>query len=170
MRVVVGRIGRAQGIRGEVTVEVRTDAPEERFSTGAVVSLSGRAGLPDQITVAGHRWQNARLILSIEGVADRTAAEALRGAILEADVDLTESDEDEYHDLALVGLAVKQVDGAQLGEIGEVLHLPGQDVLAVARPDGSELLVPFVHQIVTEVDIAGGFVVVELPEGLAELA
>ena len=58
----------------------------------------------------------------------------------------------------------------QLGEIGEVLHLPGQDVLAVARPDGSELLVPFVHQIVTEVDIAGGFVVVELPEGLAELA
>ena len=170
MRVVVGRIGRAQGIRGEVTVEVRTDAPEERFSAGAVVSLSGRAGLPDQITVAGHRWQNARLILSIEGVADRTAAEALRGAILEADVDLTESDEDEYHDLALVGLAVKQVDGAQLGEIGEVLHLPGQDVLAVARPDGSELLVPFVHQIVTEVDIAGGFVLVDLPDGLAELA
>lgn len=170
MRVVVGRIGRAQGIRGEVTVEVRTDAPEERFSTGAVVSLSGRAGLPEQATVAGHRWQNGRLILSIEGVDDRTAAEALRGAILEAEVDLTESDEDEYHDLALVGLAVRQSDGAHLGDIREVLHLPGQDVLAVARPDGAELLVPFVHQIVTEVDIAGGFVLVDLPDGLAELA
>jgi len=170
MRVVVGRIGRAQGIRGEVTVEVRTDAPEERFSTGAVVSLSGRAGLPEQATVAGHRWQNGRLILSIEGVDDRTAAEALRGAILEAEVDLTESDEDEYHDLALVGLAVRHSDGAHLGDIREVLHLPGQDVLAVARPDGAELLVPFVHQIVTEVDIAGGFVLVDLPDGLAELA
>ena len=106
MRVVVGRIGRAQGIRGEVTVEVRTDAPEERFSPGAVLLLSGRAGLPATITVEGYRWQNARLILAVEGIADRTAAETLRGAILEAEVDLTEAEEDEFHDLALVGLSV----------------------------------------------------------------
>ncbi|MCU0263604.1 MAG: ribosome maturation factor RimM [Candidatus Nanopelagicales bacterium] len=163
MRVVVGRIGRAQGIRGEVTVEVR-------FSPGAVLLLSGRAGLPASITVAGHRWQNARLILSVEGIEDRTAAETLRGAVLEAEVDLTETAEDEFHDLALVGLAVRQLDGTQLGRISEVLHLPGQDVLAVARTDGAELLVPFVRQIVPEVDIPGGFVVVELPDGLAELA
>ena len=169
-RVVVGRIGRAQGIRGEVTVEVRTDAPEERFSPGAVLLLSGRAGLPASITVDGYRWQNARLILAVEGIADRTAAETLRGAILEADVDLTEAGEDEFHDLALVGLSVRQSDGTELGSISEVLHLPGQDVLAVARPDGAELLVPFVRQIVPAVDIAGGFVVVELPDGLAELA
>ena len=58
----------------------------------------------------------------------------------------------------------------ELGRIAEVLHLPGQDVLAVTKNDGAELLVPFVHQIVPEVDIAGGFVVVELPDGLAELA
>lgn len=170
MRVVVGRIGRAQGIRGEVTVEVRTDAPEERFSPGAVLLLSGRTGLPSSITVAGHRWQNGRLILSVEGIADRTAAETLRGAILETDVDLTVVDDDEFHDLALVGLAVRQSDGSVLGRISEVLHLPGQDVLAVARTDGAELLVPFVRQFVPEVDIAGGFVVVELPDGLAELA
>lgn len=170
MRLVVGRIGRAQGLRGEVTVEVRTDAPEERFSPGAVLMLSGRAGLPPSITVASHRWQNARLILSVEGVADRTAAETLRGAILEADVDLADADDDEFHDLALVGLAVRQSDGIELGRISEVLHLPGQDVLAVARTDGAELLVPFVRQIVPEVDVAGGFVVVELPDGLTELA
>jgi 16S rRNA processing protein RimM len=170
MRVVVGRIGRAQGLRGEVTVEVRTDAPEERFSPGAVLLLSGRAGLPAALTVAGYRWQNARLILAVEGIGDRTAAETLRGAILEADVDLTEGDEDEYHDLALAGLAVRQADGTELGTITEVLHLPGQDVLAVSRTDGPELLVPFVRQIVPEVDIAGGFIVVALPDGLAELA
>lgn len=169
MRVVVGRIGRAQGIRGEVTVEVRTDAPEERFSPGAVLLLSGRAGLPTTITVASHRWQNARLILAVQGVSDRTAAETLRGAILEADVDLTDAGVDEFHDLALVGLAVRQLDGTELGTISEVLHLPGQDVLAVARLDGGELLVPFVRQIVPEVDIGGGFVVVDLPDGLAEL-
>ncbi len=169
-RVVVGRIGRAQGVRGEVTVEVRTDVPEERFAPGAVLFASGRAGLPPSVTVAGHRWQNARLVLSVEGIDDRTAAETLRGAILEADVDLSQGADDEFHDLALVGLVVRRSDGRELGRIAEVLHLPGQDVLAVAREDGGELLVPFVRQIVPEVDLAGGFVVVELPDGLAELS
>lgn len=169
MRVVVGRIGRAQGIRGEVTVEVRTDTPEERFSPGAVLYLSGRAGLPEQATVAGHRWQNARLILSIDGIVDRTAAEALRGALLDSDVELAEGEDDEFHDLALIGLQVRLVRGDVLGQISEVLHLPGQDVLVVARADGSEVLVPFVTEMVPEVDVAGGFVRVELPEGLAEL-
>ena len=60
--------------------------------------------------------------------------------------------------------------GGALGEISEVLHLPAQDVLVVRRTDTRELLVPFVHQMVPEVDVAGGFVVVDLPEGLAELA
>jgi 16S rRNA processing protein RimM len=171
MRVVVGRIGRAQGIRGEVTVEVRTDAPEERFSPGAVLLLSGRSGLPPTATVAGHRWQNGRLILSVVGIADRTAAESLRGAILEADVDLAEpgADPDEFHDLALVGLVVTDLDGAELGRITEVLHLPGQDVLCVDRPGQPELLVPFVREMVPEVDVVGGVVVVDLPEGLADL-
>lgn len=170
MRVVVGRIGRAQGIRGEVTVEVRTDDPEERFSPGAVLYLSGRAGLPERATVAAHRWQNARLIVSIDGVADRTAAEALRGALLESDVELVAGRDDEFHDLALIGLQVRRAPGDVLGQISEVLHLPGQDVLVVARADGSELLVPFVNEMVPEVDVAAGFVTVELPEGLAELS
>jgi 16S rRNA processing protein RimM len=169
MRVVVGRIGRAQGIRGEVTVEVRTDAPEERFSPGAVLFLSGRAGLPGQVVVAGHRWQNGRLVLSVAGVADRTAAEGLRGALLEADVDVTETHDDEFHDIALIGLAVRDREGRPIGRIAEVLHLPGQDLLAITRPDAPELLVPFVQQMVPEVDLPGGFVVVDLPAGLAEL-
>lgn len=170
MRVVVGRIGRAQGIRGEVTVEVRTDAPEERFSPGARVFPTGRAGLPDTLEVAGLRWQNGRLVLRLVGVADRNAAEALRGAVLEADVDLTDTDEDEFHDLALVGLRVTDAAGSELGRVAEVLHLPGQDLLAVARAGQPELLVPFVKAIVTSVDLAGGCVVVDLPAGLDELA
>ena len=170
MRVVVGRIGRAQGLRGEVTVEPRTDAPEERFSPGAVLYLEAHPGQSEPVTVAGHRWQGNRLVLQLEGVPDRTAAEALRGALLEAEVDVTDTSDDEYHDAALIGLDVHDTAGMVLGTISEVLHLPGQDVLAVARPDEAELLVPFVRQIVAEVDLAGGFVVVDLPAGLADLA
>ncbi|MGB7982592.1 MAG: ribosome maturation factor RimM [Candidatus Nanopelagicales bacterium] len=169
MRVVVGRIGRAQGIRGEVTVEVRTDAPEERFSSGAVLCLDPAPGRPAQVTVEGHRWQGSRLILALAGVEDRTAAEVLRDALLHAEVDLSDTADDEYHDLALIGLAVRDATGAHLGRIGEVLHLPSQDVLSVSREGAAELLVPFVKALVPEVDLAGGFVVVDLPEGLAEL-
>jgi len=170
MRVVVGRIGRAQGLRGEATVEVRTDAPEERFSPGAVLYPSGRAGLPEKITVAGFRWQNGRLILAVDGFADRTSIEMLRGTLLETDVDVTEVADDEFHDLALVGLAVRARDGATLGRISEVLHLPAQDVLVVARVDeGPDLLVPFVLEMVPTVELTGGFVVVDLPDGLADL-
>ncbi|MCU0301291.1 MAG: ribosome maturation factor RimM [Candidatus Nanopelagicales bacterium] len=170
MRVVVGRIGRAQGIRGEVTVEVRTDDPDQRFAPGAVLFPSGRVGLPASVTVDGHRWQNGRLVLRLAGVGDRTAAEGLRGAVLEADVALVAGEDDEYHDLALVGLQARSAAGAVLGTIAEVLHLPGQDVLAVARPDAPELLVPFVRAMVPVVDVPAGFVVLDLPEGLAELA
>lgn len=165
----MGRIGRAQGTRGEVTVEVRTDDPEERFRPGAVLYLTARTDLPDRATVVGHRWQGGRLILRLEGCEDRSSAEALRGAVLEADVDVSVTDGDEFHDLALVGLSVRDREGAELGRVAEVLHLPGQDLLGVDRPVGPELLVPFVRRIVPEVDVVGGFIVVDLPEGLAEL-
>lgn len=168
MRLVVGRIGRPHGVRGEVTVELRTDTPEERFSPGAVLYPTGSAALPTRIQVAGHRWQGTRLVLRLAGVEDRTAAEALRGVLLEADVDVTATDADEYHDSALIGLSVRDGSGV-LGEVAEVLHLPGQDVLAVRRPDDRELLVPFVRTLVPEVDLAAGVVVVDLPEGLTEL-
>ncbi len=169
MRVVVGRVGRAQGLRGEVAVEVRTDAPEERFSPGAVVLLTGRAGLPDRATVAGRRWHGGRIIVRFEEITDRTAAEALTGAILEEDVDVTDTSDDEYHDLALIGLSVELVGGGLVGRVHEVLHLPGQDVLAVQRPGLPDVLVPFVRQIVREVDLDGQRLVADLPGGLTEL-
>lgn len=170
MRLVVGRLGRAHGIRGEVTVEVRTDEPDERFAVGAVLLCAGRVGVPATVTVAGARWQNGRLVLRLDGVTDRTAAEALRGTLLEADVEPVSGEDDEFHDQVLIGLEVRDGAGHVLGAIGEVLHLPGQDLLAVERSAAPELLVPFVTEIVPVVDVAGGFVVVELPGGLAELS
>ena len=92
MQVVVGRIGRPHGIRGEVTVEVRTDSPDARFATGSVLTTDpARLG---PITVAAARWHSGRLLLSVEGVHDRGEAEALRGIVLSAEVPDDELPED----------------------------------------------------------------------------
>jgi 16S rRNA processing protein RimM len=166
VEVVVGRVGRPHGIRGEVSVEVRTDDPERRLAPGTPVSTDPPAAGP--LTIAAGRVHGGRLLLRFEGCPDRTAAERLRGVLLVADVDPGERPEDpeEFYDHQLVGLAVRTVAGEDVGTLDEVLHLPGQDVLAVRRPGGDEVLVPFVHQIVPVVDLDAGEVVVDPPPGL----
>lgn len=170
MQVTVGRIGRAHGVRGDVTVEVRTDSPEVRFAVGAALPTEPAAAGP--LTVAQARWHSGRLLVRFEGVQDRTAAERLRGVRLLADVAADErpDDPEEYYDHQLTGLVVRLSDGSAVGEVSAVLHVPGQDLLAVRRPDGAELLVPFVAEIVPTVDLAAGEVVVDPPPGLLESA
>ena len=167
-RLTVGRIGKPQGIRGEVTVEVRTDAPEVRFAAGSVLFTDPAERGP--LTVEATRDQNGRLVVAFVGVPDRNAAEALRNTLLQVDAsDIPDSDDpDEFHDTALVGLRAEHVDGSVLGEVTDVLHLPHGDVLVVRREQG-ELLVPFVKAIVPDVDVAGGRLVVDPPEGLLDL-
>jgi 16S rRNA processing protein RimM len=168
VEVVVGRIGRPHGIKGEVTVEVRTDDPEGRLGPGAVVRTDPEAAGP--LTVTGGHVHSGRLLLTFAGVADRGAAEALRGVLLVAEVDPDErlEDPEEFYDHQLVGLAVETVDGRPVGELVEMLHLPGQDVLAVRRPDGGEVLVPFVTEIVPTVDLDGHKVIIDPPPGLLD--
>jgi 16S rRNA processing protein RimM len=170
LRLVVGRIGKAHGLRGEVSVEVRTDDPELRFGPGAELETEPAERGP--LTVAAGRVQSGRLLLSFEGVGDRTAAEALRNTLLIVEIDPDElpDDPEEFYDHQLVGLSVVTVDGRDVGTVAEMLHLPTQDVFAVRRPDGREALIPFVAQIVPEVDLERGAVVVDPPPGLLELA
>jgi 16S rRNA processing protein RimM len=168
VQVVVGRIGRPHGLRGEVSVEVRTDDPDRRFAPGHTLQTDPAVAGP--LTVASGRVHSGRLLLSFDGVADRTSAEGLRGVLLLAEIDPQEQPDDpeEYFDHQLVGLLVSTVAGEPLGEVAEMLHLPGQDLLAVRRPDGREVLVPFVGQIVPTVDLDGGRVVVDPPPGLLD--
>ena len=170
MQVVVGRIGRPHGIRGEVTVEVRTDSPDVRFAPGSVLATDpARLG---PITVAAARWHSGRLLLSVAGVHDRTGAEGLRGAVLSAEVDDDEVPEDpeEFFDHQLRGLAVIDVATSEvIGVVGDIVHLPGQDLLSVQRDGGREVLVPFVAELVTEIDVDAGRVTVDLPPGLLNL-
>ncbi len=169
MQVVVGRIGRPHGIRGEVTVEVRTDDPDLRFAPGSVLATEpARVG---PVTVAAARWHSGRLLLLVAGVSDRTGAEALRGVVLSADLDPDEVPEDpeEFFDHQLRSLRVVTVAGEEVGVVDDVVHLPGQDLLSVRRPDGREVLVPFVAEIVPDIDVSAGLVRVDLPPGLLEL-
>jgi 16S rRNA processing protein RimM len=166
--VVVGRIGRPHGVRGEVTVEVRTDDPDLRFVPGAVL----RTDPPERgsITIAGVHWHSGTLLLRLEGVDSREAAEAVRNTELVVPVaELPEiEDPDSYYDHQLVGLTARLSDDAVLGEVTAILH-EAQDLLVVRRVEGGEVLIPFVAAIVPTVDLDGGFVVVDPPEGLLDL-
>jgi 16S rRNA processing protein RimM len=110
------------------------------------------------------------LLLSIEGVESREAAEELRDTELHLDVaDLPELDDPEvFYDHQLVGLTARLTDESELGEVAAVRH-EGADLLVIRRRDGGEVLVPFVTAIVPTVDVAAGFLVVDPPEGLLEL-
>jgi 16S rRNA processing protein RimM len=167
--LVVGRIGKPQGIKGEVTVQVRTDDPDARFAPGAVLHTDPPERGP--VTVAAARWQNGRLVVALEGVADRTAAEQLRETLLQVDARTLPppEDEDEFHDHVLRGMAAELVDGTALGEVVDVLHLPHGDVLVVRRGGtGAEVLVPFVKAMVPVVDVAARRLQVDPPEGLLD--
>lgn len=168
MQLVVARIGRAHGIKGEVTVEVRTDEPELRLGPGAVLATDPAATGP--LTIATGRVHSGRLLLRFEGVRDRTGAEALRNTLLIAEVDPAELPEDpeEFYDHQLMDLDVVLADGTEIGRITEITHLPSQDLFIVERPDGSEVMIPFVEEIVTEIDLEEQRAVISPPPGLID--
>ena len=149
MKLNVGRIGKAHGILGEATIEVRTDEAEDRFAIGAVLETESHGNL----TVASARVHNGILLLSFDGIEDRNAIEGLRNELLYADVDIHAPglDEDDYHVLQLIGCKAYLVDGDEFGEVTEVLNLPGQDVLVI-KSESAETLIPFVRQLVPIVD------------------
>lgn len=161
-QVIVGTVGRAHGLRGEVNVRPRTDAIAERFAAGAVVTVAGRP-----LTVAGHTLHQGRLVVTFAEITDRTAAEALHGADVWAAGESTITEADEYHDSSLVGLAAVDPLGNTLGEVVGVHHHAVQDLLVVRTPAG-ERLVPFVTALVPEVDVPGGRLVIDPIPGLLE--
>ncbi|MFJ8133507.1 ribosome maturation factor RimM [Streptomyces hydrogenans] len=168
MQLVVARIGRAHGIKGDVTVEVRTDEPELRLGPGAVLLTDPASAGP--LTIESGKVHSGRLLLRFEGVRDRNAAEALRNTLLIAEIDPEElpEEEDEYYDHQLVDLDVVLADGTLVGAITEISHLPSQDLFIVERPDGTELMIPFVEQIVTEIDLENQRAVIDPPPGLID--
>ena len=170
MQLVVGRVGRPHGLRGEVTVEVRTDDPDDRFGEGAVLATDPAARGP--LTISSSRWHSGRLLLRFGDCQDREAAEELRGIVLVIDsAELPpQSDPEEFADHQLIGLRVLTVSGESVGSVADVLHY-GQDLLVIAGAgprSGTEILIPFVAPLVPEVNIAAGHLLVDPPPGLLD--
>lgn len=167
VEVIVGTIGRAHGIRGDVSIEVRTDEPERRFAVGQSVRVEGHERT---LEVKRTAWHSGRLLVHFKGIDDRTAAEGLRGLVLVVEVpsdELPEA-EDEYWDRQLVGLHARTRDGREVGVVTQVVHLPEQDLLAI-DVDGTERLIPFVNELVPQVDLrTGTLVVVDRPGLLSD--
>jgi len=170
----VGRLVKAHGLKGALKIELYTDDPDGRFVPGAVFTLQ----VPDSsswhgktATVREFRWMNSHPVVFFEGVDDREGAETLVRAILWIDQDAAEesTEEDAWYDHQLVDLDVVR-DGAVIGRVIRVDHLPSQDLLIVRSTSDRdrEILVPFVAAIVPEVDIKAGRVVVTPPPGLFE--
>jgi len=164
MLLVVGRIGRAHGVRGDVFVEPLTDEPDVRFSDGSVLTTSSNA----ELTVEFAKWHSGKFVVHFVGIDDRTAAEQLKTLELSVDVDPTElpEDPDEFYDHQLVGLSVRLEDQTEIGKVKEVIHLPAQDLLAVLTADAREVLIPFVSEIVPIVDVVSGYITITPPLGL----
>jgi len=188
MLLVVGQIGKPHGIRGEVSVFVRTDEPEERFVAGSVFTTEVprdrrvKAGpataasgveyvVPSKLTAESVRFHQGRAIVQFEGVPDRNVAEALRGVLLQVDSSVVAEpdDPDEFHDHQLVGLRVEAADGTLLGTVARIDHAPASDLVVLDKTNGGQALIPFVSAMVPTVDLRGGRLVVSLPEGLLDL-
>lgn len=173
MDLVVGRVVKAHGISGELAVEVRTDDPDMRFAPGETLrARPSRGGPQREYVIESAREHSGRLLVRLEGVADRNAAEALQGNIFLVDTeDLPPIDDpDEFYDHQLEGLAVVTVDGRVVGNVNEVLHTAAGELLSVTSEAGGEVLVPFVGAIVTEVSLQNQTIEIDPPDGLLELS
>ena len=172
MDLVVGRVVKAHGVTGEIVVEIRTDDPDIRFSPGS--SLRGRpsrGGQESRYVIESVRDHGGHLLVRLDGVNDRNAADALRGTVFLVDsADLPPiEDPDEFYDHQLEGLQVVTISGAVVGSVAEVLHTAAGELLSVRTEEG-EVLVPFVSAIVTSVSLAEQTIVIDPPDGLLELS
>jgi 16S rRNA processing protein RimM len=166
--VVVGRIARAQGNRGQVIVDPVTDFPEERFKAGSVLHIR-RGGEIESLTIEDARFHRGRPVLDLAGVDSMNGAEELAGAELRIEpAALQPLPAGAYYHHDLIGCMVETPAGDRIGEVASVEGEPTGSRLVVRR-GSAEILIPMVEGICSRVDIAGKKIIVEPPDGLLEL-
>ncbi len=163
--LIIGRITRPHGVRGELRVQVRTSQPE-RFGWLEQV-LVGDQHIP--MVVENARFHQKFVILKLAGCDDRNQAETLRNQLLQVrEEDAIPLEEDEIFLYQLIGLQVRTVDGVVLGELVDVLETGANDVFVVRPEQGKELLLPDIPQVILEINPEAGHVLVQLPPGLLD--
>ena len=167
----VGRLLKAHGLKGAIKLELYTDSPNERFTKGAVLQLQVPEESPwfgKTVTVQELKWFNTSPVLFLEGITDRDQAEGLIKAILLIDqpLDAVSPEPEAWYDHQLVGLKVFR-NGAEIGSLVRVDHMPAQDLLVIKLED-KEVLLPFVKAFVPKVDVTAGLIEITPPGGLFE--
>ena len=167
--VVIGEVIKPHGIRGEFHVANHADSPS-LYAPGARVWFRAPGKPERSVNILSCRPHQGRLLLTIEGVADRDAADALRGmeVVVRAE-DMPELDDGEVYLHEIVGYDVVLLDGSKVGVLESFMDIPGQDVWVIRAPDGKEILLPAHEDTVPEIDATARKITINPPPGLLDL-
>ncbi len=167
--VVIARIVKARGIRGEVSCVLDTDFPD-RFSTLECVTVWMPDGVRLSLTIEHHWFHNGRVILKFERYNTMSDAQRLVGGrLVISEADVQPLAEGEFFERQVLGSEVVTSDGRKLGHVTRVMRTGGTDVLVLNSDDGRERLIPFADHICTDVDLGAKRITIDPPEGLLEL-
>ena len=166
--LLVGRVARAPGNKGQVIVNPETDFPRERFAVGKVLVVE-QAGRTVERTIAAVRFHDGRPVIALDGVATMDDAEALAGAELKVPASsLAPLPGNTYYRHDLVGCEVQDTAGRAIGRVTDV-DGPLERSLLIVEGGRGEVMIPMVEGFIVRIDAAGRRIVVDLPQGLTEL-
>jgi len=167
--VVIARILKARGIRGEVACVLETDFPG-RFSSLEQVTVWMPDGARLSLKVEDHWFHNQRVILKFEGYDTMTAAQSLAGGrLVIAEADVAPLAEGQFFERQVIGSEVMTSGGRTLGLVTRVMRTGGTDLLVLKSDDGRERLIPFADEICTDVDVGAKRITIDPPDGLLDL-
>lgn len=169
---LVGKVVNTQALRGEVRVMATTDFPEERFRIGATLAIFNGNKLVETVEVDGHRLHKNFNLLHFKGKDNINDVEKFKGFDLKVagtEREADELDENEFYYDDIIGLEVYTTDETYLGKVREITSLPSNDVWAIQRPNkGKDILIPYIEDIVLEIDLDANRVVIDPMDGLID--
>ncbi|MGF9965541.1 ribosome maturation factor RimM [Bacillus rhizoplanae] len=164
----VGKIVNTHGVKGEVRVISRTDFPEERYKVGNTLYIWQEKGAePLAVKVTSHRQHKSFDLLTFEGYNNVNEVEQLKGSLLKVpEEQLGDLAEGEYYYHEIIGCAVVTEDGETIGTIKEILSPGANDVWVIKQPKGQDVLIPYIEEVVLQVNIDEKLVTIQVMEGL----
>ncbi|MBE2912285.1 ribosome maturation factor RimM [Anoxybacillus flavithermus] len=165
----VGKIVNTHGIRGEVRVISRTDFAEERYKIGNVLYIFMENKPPVEVKVASHRVHKSFDLLTFEGYDNINLVEPFKGAMIKIpETQLQPLNEGEYYFHEIIGCTVVTEDAEPIGEIKEILTPGANDVWVVKRKKGGDVLIPYIDDVVKQVDVENKTITIHVMEGLLD--
>ncbi|MCH5584980.1 ribosome maturation factor RimM [Shimazuella sp. AN120528] len=164
----VGQFVNTHGIRGEVKIRLNTDFPEQRFAVGKQVWLQHpKLANKQALTIAGVRKHKSALLIRFQEWTNINQAEPFKGAgLFVPEEEVVSDEEDGFFFHQIIGCQVVTTEGEQIGRVKEILTLPANDVWVVSREGKGDLLLPYIEDVIKEVDVKERVVTMKWMEGL----